>query len=379
MAMMRIATTTLLLAMASAAPVLTASGAATATGQASAGRGTQLWARQYNGPINNRDIANAVAVSPGGATVFITGESTGAGTGQDYATVAYRATTGARLWVSRYTGSDQGNRIDNAHAVAVDPFGKRVYVTGASNGGSATGSDYATIAYNAATGKQLWVSRYNGPGNSNDVAYDVAVSPGGGTVFVTGKSAGTTTGEDFATVAYNAATGARLWVSRFSGPGNAPDAASSVAVSSDGRTVFITGPSGSSAFATVAYRAATGARLWVRSYGTNEYPGNPSSVVVSPDNRTVFVGGTTLGGATTVDDYATVAYNAATGAQEWAKIYNRPVSSVDRVTAIGVNPPGTLVYVTGSSYGGSAAAYQFATVAYNAATGGNVWVTRSRF
>src|SRR5260221_12254982 len=38
-----------------------------------------------------------------------------------------------------------------------------------------------------------------------------------------------------------------------------------------------------------------------------------------------------------------------------------------------------MVYVTGSSYGGSAAAYQFATVAYNAATGGNVWVTRSRF
>src|SRR5260221_6128785 len=314
MAVMRVATATLVLAVVSATAVLTASDAATGSARLSVGSGTQLWARQYNGPVNNRDIANAVAVSPGGASVFVTGESTGAGTGQDYATVAYRATTGELLWVSRYPGSAQGNRIDNAPAVAVDPAGERVYVTGASNGGSATGSDYATVAYNAATGKQLWVSRYNGPGNGSDVAYDVAVSPGGGTVFVTGKSAGTTTGEDFAIVAYNAATGARLWVSRFSSPGNAPDAASSVAVSPDGRTVFIAGLSGTSAFATVAYNAATGARLWVRPYGTAA--DSPPSVAVSPDGRTVFVGGTTFGGATMSDDYATVAYNAATGAQE---------------------------------------------------------------
>jgi hypothetical protein len=97
-------------------------------------------------------------------------------------------------------------------------------------------------------------------------------------------------------------------------------------------------------------------------------------VAVSPDGRTVIVTG--LSGSSA---FATVAYNAATGAQEWAKSYNGPVSSVDRVTAIGVNPAGTLVYVTGSSYGGSTAGYQFATVAYNATTGGKVWVTRSRF
>src|SRR5260221_3784524 len=172
MAVIRVATATLVLAVVSATAVLTASDAATGSARLSVGSGTQLWARQYNGPVNNRDIANAVAVSPGGATVFVTGKSTEEGTGQDYATVAYRATTGARLWVSRYTGSDQGNRIDNAHAVAVAPFGKRVYVTGASNGGSATGSDYATIAYSTATGKQLRVGRHNGPGKSKNVGPD---------------------------------------------------------------------------------------------------------------------------------------------------------------------------------------------------------------
>jgi hypothetical protein len=66
-------------------------------------------------------------------------------------------------------------------------------------------------------GSQLWAARYNGSGN-NSVAYSLAVSPGGGTVFVTGVSQGTTSGLDYATVAYNAATGAQLWVKRYSGP-----------------------------------------------------------------------------------------------------------------------------------------------------------------
>jgi len=40
-----------------------------------------------------------------------------------------------------------------------------VFVAGASYGGRATGVDYKTVAYSAAAGRQLWVSRYHGPGN----------------------------------------------------------------------------------------------------------------------------------------------------------------------------------------------------------------------
>jgi hypothetical protein len=68
--------------------------------------------------------------------------------------------------------------LDVAHALAVSPGERIVFVTGAS-GGAGTGLDFVTIAYDAITGTQLWLSRYNGPGNRTDSARSVAVSPDG--------------------------------------------------------------------------------------------------------------------------------------------------------------------------------------------------------
>ena len=120
----------------------------------------------------------------------------------DYATVAYSAVTGAQLWAEHYSGP--GNYDDFASSVAVSPDGKALFVTGASMGAAAPVRryDYATVAYSASTGAQLWVKRYNGPGNKDDVASSVSVSPRADTVFVTGGSIGATSHIDYATIAY---------------------------------------------------------------------------------------------------------------------------------------------------------------------------------
>ena len=74
-----------------------------------------------------------------------------------------------------------------ANAIAVSPNGVMVFVTGDSDGLSGY-KDYATIAYDAATGRRLWLSRWNGPDNGPDVATSIGVSPDGVRVVVTGSS-----------------------------------------------------------------------------------------------------------------------------------------------------------------------------------------------
>ena len=227
--------------------------------------GTQLWAKRYNGPSDGPDFANAAAVSPDGSTVFVTGtEANSLGVG-NYATLAYDALTGARIWLKRYDGPAGGN--DDAQAVAASPDGSMVFVTGGSRGSAGT-DDFATLAYDATSGTTLWVKRYDGPSHGDDVAASAAVSPDGSTVFVTGRSRGSTSGRDFATVAYDTSTGSVIWVKRYAGPGDGIVRA--VAVSPDASLVFVLGDSegasGNSDYATIAYDASSGARLWVKRF-----------------------------------------------------------------------------------------------------------------
>ena len=336
--------------------------------------GAQLWVKRYNGPGNGRDSAFSTAVSPDGNTVFVTGESAGASSGEDYATIAYNAATGKPRWLQRYNGP--GNRDDFASSVALSPDAKTVFVTGTSDG-TTSGSDWATIAYNTTTGAQRWVKRYNGPGNGGDFARSVAVSPDGRTVFVTGYNTGATSGEDYATIAYNTATGAQRWVKRYNGPGNGGDFARSVAVGPGGKTVFVTGTSdgttSGSDWATIAYNAATGAQQWVKRYnGPANFTDDANALAVSPTGGTVFVTGDGWV-ATTGFNYATVAYNTATGAQQWVKLYT---GSGLRSTAlsVAVSPNGKRVFVTGASVG--ATDFDYATISYTAATGAKLWVRR---
>jgi WD40 repeat protein len=296
--------------------------------------------------------------------VFVTGWSKGA-TGYDFATVAYDAATGARLWARRYNGTANGNE---AFSVAASPDGSKVFVTGS------TGYDYATLAYDAGTGARLWARRYNSPGNGYDQAYSVAASPDGFKVFVTGS-----TGYEYATLAYDAGTGATLWARRYNGPANGDDVADSVAASPDGSKVFVTGYSSGGSwtdFATVAYDAATGAGLWARRYdGPANNADDAFSVAASPDGSKVFVTGSSDRGWAKGTDFATVAYDAWTGARLWVERYNGAKNGNDGAYSVAASPDGSKVVVTGFSdraaTGGDAA-----TVAYDASTGAQLWVAR---
>jgi hypothetical protein len=69
-------------------------------------------------------------------------------------------------------------------------------------------------------------------------------------------------------------------------------------------------------------------------------------------------------------DYATVAYDGLTGEELWVARYDQGVW--DTPTALSVSPSGRSVYVTGSA--GKPSRLDFATVSYDAHTGGKLWV-----
>ncbi|MHB1875347.1 MAG: outer membrane protein assembly factor BamB family protein [Streptosporangiaceae bacterium] len=127
----------------------------------------------------------------------------------------------------------------------------------------------------------------------------------------------------------------------------------------------------------VAYSAATGKPLWQRSAGIA--PGLPgrAALVITPDGRTVVVAATSHAAHDKPRSYLTIGYNAASGAQRWARAYggSRQNSSV---AALGLSPSGRTIYVTGLSQNPPANITVFATIAYNAVTGATAWARIDR-
>jgi hypothetical protein len=313
--------------------------------------GNTAWVRRYNGPGNEGDGAFAIAVDNSG-NVYVTGDSWGFGTFYDYATIKYYP-NGDTAWVRRYNGP--GNSGDDAYAIAVDGSGN-VYVMGES-WGSGTSWDYATIKYYP-TGDTAWVRRYNGPDNSSDYAEGIAVD-GSGNVYVSGTSVGIVTNGDYATIKYNS-SGNELWVRRYNGPGNYDDWVRAIAVDDSGN-VYVTGSSYNGLnydYATIKYKP-NGDTAWVRRYNG---PGNgwdEARAIVIDGSYNVYVTGVSVS-AGQDEDWATIKYYP-NGDTAWVRRYNGPGNYADQAYAIAVDGLNN-VYVTG--YSGVGTSYDYTTIKY---------------
>lgn len=320
----------------------------------------QIWVARYNGPGNNTDEAQAVAVDDFG-NVYVTGYGYGSGTYYDYATVKYDP-NGSELWVARYTWPEYGQ--DRAYALAVDNLGN-VYVTGYSDGGT-TNDDYATIKYDS-NGNELWVARYNGPGSSDDKATALVVDDLG-CVYVTGYSYGSGTLKDYATIKYDP-NGNELWVARYDGPGSDQDHPADLALDNLGN-VYVAGDS-LHEYATIKYDS-NGNEVWVARYNPGSGNVTAEALVLDHFGNVYVTGESDVWSSDTYFDYATIKYDP-NGNELWVARYNGPANGKDKAEDLAVDYFGN-VYVTGYSDDENER-YDYATVKYDP-NGSEMWVAR---
>lgn len=324
-----------------------------------------VWAKLYNGPANQQDSSVGIARNSLGM-VFVTGWSLGTGTSFDIATLRYNPDTGDTVWVKRYST----NLEERVSAITCD--NNAVYITGWSFTPS---RDILTVKYDAVTGELLWAKTYAGTGNGGDYGYAIAVDAAGN-VYVTGRS-DIGGAQKYTTLKYDAAGNmVPGWPSVYiGGLSTVFDQAQAVKVDNSGN-VYVTGKSGSAGFEDyLTLRINSGGIVdWAKKYNGN-LNGEDNAVALVLDNSqaNVYVAGFSFrsGG---VQDYFTIRYSAATGDSNASAVYNGPIASTDRLTAMTIDNLNN-VYVTGFS-SGSGTGFDYATVKYNAALQ-QQWVQRT--
>jgi uncharacterized delta-60 repeat protein len=198
--------------------------------------GTERWVYRYDGPANWTDQANSIVMDSDG-NLYAAGRSYEAETYYDF-TVVSLTPSGSERWVYRYNGP--AGFWDKANSIVMGMDGD-LYAAGSSDG--IVYSDDITVVSLTPSGDERWVYRYNGPGNSGDNAYSIMYGSDGN-IYVAGASGGSGTSADF-TVVSLAPSGAERWVYRYNGPGNSGDVAYSIVCGSDG-SVYAAGQSSGS-------------------------------------------------------------------------------------------------------------------------------------
>lgn len=186
------------------------------------------------------------------------------------------------------------------------------------------------------TGVLLWATGNPMGDPSSGIAFiaqSLALSPDQADVVLTGDRAG---GATWITAAFNATTGARKWLV------TADEGIAARDVVVDATRVYVTGEGnvGINWFLTVvAYDRATGARLWRTDANPPTCCAYASRIALAPDGSLVVAGQTSSGG---YFDWWIVAFNT-NGAVRWQALRDRAVSGDEIPAAVFVLDDGTTV------------------------------------
>ena len=275
-------------------------------------------------------------------------------------------------WVERYDGTCHG--WDVVHDIAIDDTGN-VYITGSTQV-CGSGQDYATIKYNSA-GDVVWIATYNGPLNSHDQAYAMALAKSGN-IYVTGGSFGNGTERDYLTIKYNQ-NGDTLWTRRYNSPVYDLDEAVLI-VLDDSENVYISGYSeyylSNLSYYTIKYDSS-GNQVWANRWeGTGGIAENRPHDMVMDKHGNIYITGESSNNVGNLDAFGTIKINQS-GDTVWTDRYHGYSNvGLSEAYGIAIDDIGN-AYVTGQSdtvseFGGH---WNIVTIKYNP-SGQREWVNR---
>ncbi|MCK4756257.1 hypothetical protein KAS56_04920, partial [candidate division WOR-3 bacterium] len=124
---------------------------------------TENWVYRYNGSANDEDVAYSVVCGSDG-NIYVAGKSLSMITGMDFTVISFK-TTGDTNWIYKYDGPTESEDI--AYSIVYGSDGN-IYVAGEGSG-MGTGHDFMVISLTTA-GDTNWTYRYNGSANGYDFA-----------------------------------------------------------------------------------------------------------------------------------------------------------------------------------------------------------------
>jgi hypothetical protein len=248
-----------------------------------------------------------------------------------------------------------------AAAMALSPDGSRVYVTGTSL------FNTATVAYDAATGARLW----NKAGSGGEPSA-IAVSADGATVFVVARVAGSP--NKVLTIESNAATGKARWSATWSDPTYEFTGVPELAVSVDGRFAMVISRwvnQHQASMDIVAYRTKNGRVAWSRVDAPAAEPFPAPSAAAATSTGALIVTGTLSNRNPHGIDTLTIAYDVESGSELWRRTFQGSRDHANFGYDVTSSDDGGVSYVTGSSSGKGGAV--MTTLAYDVTTGDLLW------
>jgi DNA-binding beta-propeller fold protein YncE len=287
---------------------------------AAAGTRAPIWSDTYK---RFGATATAIAVDPSDRTVFVGGAWFGRA--DEFLVGAYATDTGYRRWIMHVpSGAAYGGTW--TMDLAVSPDGAALYLTGIVKT-STYRRDVVTMSLDPSTRTVMWTATSSGANDYN--APTMRLAPTGDRIYVAmpvGRiSDPLRRGERV--LAYDAATGHVVWQVRIGGVASASPQ-SLLAVSPDGSRIFVS-VTKAERLKTVALDATTGGTVWLRRFGRLTAHNLASDIVTAPDGAHLYVSDYRWGtfrGDEMIRWPVILAYDPEDGTQLWKNVVKGAIS-----------------------------------------------------